>query len=378
MRTVSLVILLRLALLVAIAASAALVIEYQNVGDPAFCGVGSACFQVRISPQSSAIREMLGVSLPQIGLAAYATLLGASLIVRERLQHWMLASLATVGALFALYLLYAQKVEIGAMCQWCVAVDVSAIVVAAAAIAVALRSAGEEASTWRTISGGSKVALGWAVAGALAIGVPFVWGNNPVIPPPPPDVAALRVPGKVVYLEFTDFQCPFCRKLHPVIEELRHAYGDRLIFIRKMKPLSGHAGALPAALAYLCTPEPRRDEMAAALYEVNSDDLTPAGVAAIAGKLGLDREGFAACVEAPATKQLLDDDGQLYERIGPKGLPLSFIDDRVVVGFDAAKVRRSVAAQASGSRIALPLWAMFAVLAAIYAGAAAYTWKRAS
>ena len=32
-----------------------------------------------------------------------------------------------------------------------------------------------------------------------------------------PQIAALQVPGKITIVSFTDFECPFCRKLHPIL-----------------------------------------------------------------------------------------------------------------------------------------------------------------
>ena len=78
MRPLPLVLLLRLSLLIAVAASAALIVDYQNAGDPAFCGVGSGCFAVRISPYS----RLLGVPLPYIGLVARDQRPASNAIVR--------------------------------------------------------------------------------------------------------------------------------------------------------------------------------------------------------------------------------------------------------------------------------------------------------
>lgn len=378
-RPVALSIVLRTSLIVAVVACSALVIEYQNVGDPAFCGAGSGCFQVRISPQSTAIREMLGVSLPQLGLAAHVGLLAASLVAKLRVHHLMLAGLAAIGAVFASYLIYAQGAEIGAYCAWCVATDTSAIVTAATAIAIAVDAwKNEREAAWAKLSGFTRPALAWAGAGLLAIALPFVWAAFPVVPPAPSDVTALAQPGKVVYVQFTDFECPFCRKLHPVVEALRKEKGADLVYHRKMKPLSGHPGALPAALAYLCVPDDKRDAMADALYGAPSGDLTPKGVAAIAGGLGVDLDAFASCVASEKTKALLDQDSAMYDRLGPKGLPLSFVNQRVIVGFDEAKIRRAVAVEIAGGRLGLPVWTMFVAMGAVAAAAAFVTWRRAA
>lgn len=51
-------------------------------------------------------------------------------------------------------------------------------------------------------------------------------------------------------LEYGDFECPYCRKAVPVIEEVRRRLGDRLVFIFRHFPLVQlHPFALSAALA---------------------------------------------------------------------------------------------------------------------------------
>jgi uncharacterized membrane protein len=377
-RASHLILVLRSALLLAVTASAALAVEYANAGDPAFCGVGSACFQARISPQSRAVAELLNVSLPVLGLVAHLVLFVASVVAPTALYHVVIAVLQGMGAAFAAYLLYAQATEIGAFCPWCVTVDVSAVVAAVAAALVAravVRGTLPEAE-WRALSGRTRAAGAWAIAGAVALGAPFVWGSFPVVPPMPADIAAQQVQGKTTLVMFTDFECPYCRKLHPVIEELERESKGALVVVRRMKPLSGHPGALPAALAYLCTSEDRREAMATALYDAPPSELTPSGVVAIAKGVGLDLDAFARCVVSPETKARLDEDAAMYDRIGPRGLPLTYVGPRAIVGFDEAKVRRSVATELSGGRIGLPVWTMFVVVVAAI-GAAVVVGKSA-
>jgi protein-disulfide isomerase/uncharacterized membrane protein len=378
-RSVWLVLVLRLALVAAIVASASLVVDYENPGDPTFCGVGSGCAAVRNAPITAEITGALGISLPQLGLVAYVALLAASLVARSLVYRITLAALAGAGALAAIAFLYLQRVEIGAWCPWCVVVDVAAIVAGVAALLMvtwARRDFDDEPRA-RALSGVNPALLAWSLTGVAAVVLPFVWGANPVVAPPHPDLAARITPGKVLVLQFTDFQCPFCRKLHPVIEELRQAHGDRIVYDRRMKPLGMHPGAMPAAVAYLCAPEDKREAMAGALYEADATELTPRGVAVIAARLGLDGAAFAACAESDGTKQRLREDAELYERLGPRGLPLTFVNARTIVGFDEPKIRRAVAVEAGGGGVGLPTWALLVVAGAMYAIAALLTVRAA-
>src|SRR5262245_24096126 len=87
------VILLRVALLIAVFASAVLFIEYQNAGDPAFCGVGSGCVEVR----KSAYSKIAGVPLPVVGLGAFSLLFGGAMVARTTAHHRLVAAVAGLG-----------------------------------------------------------------------------------------------------------------------------------------------------------------------------------------------------------------------------------------------------------------------------------------
>ncbi|HLG23224.1 MAG TPA: thioredoxin domain-containing protein, partial [Candidatus Manganitrophaceae bacterium] len=47
----------------------------------------------------------------------------------------------------------------------------------------------------------------------------------------------------VTIIEFSDFECPFCAKFAPVIQELLEAYPDQIRFIFKHNPLPIHTNA---------------------------------------------------------------------------------------------------------------------------------------
>ena len=372
MRPLPLVILLRLSLLIAVAASAALIVDYQNAGDPAFCGVGSGCFAVRISPYS----RLLGVPLPYVGLIAYAGLLGGSLLVQTREHLKILAGFVAAGGAFAVGLLLLQHFVIGAICAWCVAVDLAAIVAAVSAVllAVLASKSADPAQVERAVtpSGGEMGAWGFAAAAAIAL--PFVWGSYPVIPPLAPAAQALQAPGKVTIINFSDFQCPHCRKLHPSAVNLKARYADQIHFDRRMMPLPGHPGALPAAKAYLCAPPEKREAAADWLYAASDEALTPAGVLALAGAIGINAGDLAGCTESKEIEAALATDKQLYEAIGARGLPLTLIGRRVVIGNDPERIEDALQSELQGSTLSLKLSWMFAVLGVIFAGAAISTW----
>jgi uncharacterized membrane protein len=368
MRKVAPILLLRAALFVAVLACAALVVDYRNLGDPAFCGAGSGCMAVRRSAYSS-----IGpLSLPTLGLAATGTLLALALGARTRRHTLLVTLLAATGAAVAAILLAIQALVIGAFCQWCVMVDLGVIVAAGAAAVVhkdALRDEGEEILA--AFAQHRPLVGAWIAGGLGAVALPFLWGEYPVVPPLPPAVAALEVPGKITIVSFTDFECPHCRFLHPVIHDILDTHKDRFALVRKMVPLPGHPGALPAALAYTCTPEARREEAADLLYTAPVDELTRDGMIRIAEKLGLDKGAFVRCLEAPETLKRVEADVEAFQGLGVKVLPLTYVGPRIVLGAGpagASKVRAYAILALAGARTSLPASWMLVAAGLVLAG----------
>jgi uncharacterized membrane protein len=362
------VLLLRLALLVALSASAALVVDYANAGDPAFCGVTSGCFAVR----TSGYAYLFGtIQLPYVGLVAYSTLFGFAFVAKNRVTYGSLAGMATLGGLFAAYLLYLQHSVIGAMCPWCVAVDTSAIVAAGASLWTLWIAMKDEALV--QMPKAPSVPPAWLGAALVGIVAPFVWGRFPTEPPMSPVIQKEQVPGKLTIVAFTDFECPFCRRLHPVLHKVLEQHDGKIHFTRKMMPLSGHPGAEPAALAYLCTPEPLREAVADKLYAATPDKLTPEGAIILAAEAGADAGVVAECTKSAETKAKLDADKKLFDELGGRGLPFTFVGKRVVMGANAEGLESAVTRELAGEHFSLPIWAMFALIGAAFVGALGLT-----
>jgi len=381
MRKAVLVILLRLSLVVALFASAALFIEYQPAGASTFCDVGSGCAAVRMSPYS----RLFNVPLPVLGLLAFGSLFAFSMAARSRAQHAVVAALSTLGALAAGYLVYLQAFEIHAFCKWCVLADTGAFVAALSAgllyAHVAGGAGGVDKPTTNEASLGAllnvpSVSLAWIGAALVALAAPFLWAR---FPSPPREIAALEVPGKVTIVSFTDFECPYCRGLHPTLEAIAHRHEGQLVIVRKMVPLSGHPGALPAALAYTCAPPEKREAMVDALYTAPVELLNRQGILALAeAKVGMDRDALGRCMDAPETRARVDADRALFTQIQGPGLPLTYVNSRLILGFKPDRLNEAVTLGFEGRPLSLPLAWMFALLGVVLAGAAGITLRRAS
>lgn len=65
----------------------------------------------------------------------------------------------------------------------------------------------------------------------------------------------------ITLVEFSDFECPFCRRFHPTVQQAMAEYGDQIRWVYKHFPLDQiHPQARPAAEASECIAEQKGDE----------------------------------------------------------------------------------------------------------------------
>ena len=96
----------------------------------------------------------------------------------------------------------------------------------------------------------------------------------------------------VTIVEFTDFQCPSCAAIQPVLEEILKSYGNKVRLVVRDFPLSRHENARKAAeAANAANAQGKFFEYTALLFK-RQDKLDPASLKKYASELGLDRARF--------------------------------------------------------------------------------------
>jgi len=108
-----------------------------------------------------------------------------------------------------------------------------------------------------------------------------------------------RPDAPLTLVEFTDYQCPYCRRFHMTsFEELRKKYIDtgKLRYVTRDFPLDFHEHAMRAAMTARCAAEQGRFWEMRHVMIVNANRLRPSDIAGYAADLKLDNTRLDACV----------------------------------------------------------------------------------
>jgi protein-disulfide isomerase len=143
-----------------------------------------------------------------------------------------------------------------------------------------------------------------------------------------------RADAPVTMVEFTDYQCPYCREFQAkTFAQLKKNYIDtgRVRFIVRDLPLQFHSAARPAAEAAHCAAEQGRFwEMHHALL-TSSEPLTNGGIDHSATAVGLDLPRLHACTQAARYESAIARNAATADAIGIHGTP-AFVLGRVSRG----------------------------------------------
>jgi predicted DsbA family dithiol-disulfide isomerase len=137
----------------------------------------------------------------------------------------------------------------------------------------------------------------------------------------------------VTLVEFSDFECPFCRALAPTLQQISAHYKDKIRIVYFQFPLADmHKNALKAAEASLCAFEQGRFwQMHDAMF-IDQSNLGIDAVKLKASALSMDMASFEACLDSGKTYPDVRKDVGEGVKVGVAGTPALFINGRVLVG----------------------------------------------
>lgn len=138
----------------------------------------------------------------------------------------------------------------------------------------------------------------------------------------------------VTLVEYSDFECPFCARHLPTIDQILADYEGQVRFVYRHYPLSFHPEAQKAAEASECAGEQGQFwEMHDELFAMNNaGTLGVANFKSTAGDLGLNQTQFDDCLDTDKYAQHVTDDLAEGTTFGVSGTPATFVNGQMVSG----------------------------------------------
>ena len=138
---------------------------------------------------------------------------------------------------------------------------------------------------------------------------------------------------KVTLVEFSDFQCPYCKQFNTVTDQVLTDYKDKVRVVFKNYPLTTiHTMAQKAAEAAECAADQNKYwEMHDQLFE-NQSSLSIENFKLWAKELGLKEKTFNACLDDGKKAAKVTADQTYGDSIGVSGTPTSFVNGNIISG----------------------------------------------
>jgi len=147
---------------------------------------------------------------------------------------------------------------------------------------------------------------------------------------------------KVTIVKFSDYQCPFCARADPLVNQVLDAFPEQVNYTYKQFPLTSiHPNAMPASKAALAAGKQGKYwEMHKKLFD-NYRALGPEDLKKYAQEVGLDVAKWEADMNSPEIQEQINQDMQLARTAGVRGTPTIFVNgkklqERSFEGFKAA------------------------------------------
>jgi protein-disulfide isomerase len=137
----------------------------------------------------------------------------------------------------------------------------------------------------------------------------------------------------VTIVEFSDFQCPFCARARPVVQQIHERYPDKVRVVYRHLPLESiHPRARAAAEASVCADEQGHFWEYHDLLFDNNRALGDEDLQHYAEQAGLDVEAFKTCVGDKQTDEIVDRDLAAAHEAGLSGTPAFFVNGILLTG----------------------------------------------
>jgi len=136
----------------------------------------------------------------------------------------------------------------------------------------------------------------------------------------------------IVLIEFSDFNCPYCKKWHAeTYPQLMSAYKDKILFVYRDFPVTTQESYVAAQAAECANDQGLFWEFHDALLS-GERSLGAEAYASYAEEIGLDVKKLAECIDSEKYAEEVQADFQAAAQLGVTGTPMFFINGIALVG----------------------------------------------
>lgn len=142
----------------------------------------------------------------------------------------------------------------------------------------------------------------------------------------------------VTVVEYSDFQCPFCKRGSDMIPEILEEYEGKVKIGYKQLPLPIHNWATEAAIASVCASKQGNDKFWKLhdLFFENQGKLNAENIkgeiGGFAKQIGLNTDEFNKCIDSPEVAQRVKDEAEEARSIGISSTPTFVVNGMIVPG----------------------------------------------
>src|SRR5271168_1010399 len=165
---------------------------------------------------------------------------------------------------------------------------------------------------------------------------------------------------KIMFVVFSDFECPHCRELHETLKTLIPEHPE-VRFIFKDYPLTqihpwAETAAIGARCAYMQSPKdfaPMESQIFAEQDLLSAENIWEKLIS-YAAQAGLDPDAFKSCMSSPEAKAAVDASHQEGEALSITSTPTLFVNGHPLIGGDKATLEQYIKYELAASPSASP------------------------
>jgi protein-disulfide isomerase len=136
----------------------------------------------------------------------------------------------------------------------------------------------------------------------------------------------------VTIVQFAEYQCYYCNRVSPTLDQLLETYEGKVRVVFKDFPLSNHGRAVPAAVAAHCSGEQDKYWEMNRVMLGNQQALADADLSRYARDLDLDIDRFQDCLASGRYESTIEADMEIGQEIGVEATPTFFVNGILVAG----------------------------------------------